>query len=272
MNNQSLLHILRNELKSLDDFLSALQNEKTIHQPDKDFALSKVRNLYDYLLQISCGEQTKTDETATHKHENDETELLKTNIQKGESTSFEEKTKPQIPEDVEHNEIIQEEKIKETAPAPQPTELTEQMTPKKPIKEQPEELKEEKTDLAKNNIVEPALANTEQEAPIVADKFHNKRFRHDDLANQNQKQDLSSKLQSKPITDINKAIGINDRFLFIRELFEGNKAHYHETIDILNNIDTLENALSFINDAFQWDMEAPTTEKFIELIRRKLQA
>ena len=83
---------------------------------------------------------------------------------------------------------------------------------------------------------------------IIADKFQSKKFIHDDISKKNVKKDVSTKLQSKPINDINSAIGLNDKFIFIRELFGNDKEHYHETIQVLNNFDIYENAVNFLNE------------------------
>jgi hypothetical protein len=76
-------------------------------------------------------------------------------------------------------------------------------------------------------------------------------------------------MQSKPIKDLSKAIGVNDKFLFIRELFDGNKEHYHEAIQLLNEIPDYEEAENYLKETFDWNWEAPVTKKFIELIKRK---
>jgi len=105
---------------------------------------------------------------------------------------------------------------------------------------------------------------------VVADKYQNKKtYRHDNLAQQQSKNDLSSMMQSKPITDLTKAIGVNDKFLFIRELFDGNREHYHEAIQLLNEIPTFEEAQTYLHETFNWNWEDPVTKKFIELIKRK---
>ena len=277
MDNQSLLHILQSEIKSLDDLLTSLQNESPIHQLDKDFALSKVRNLYDYLLQIDCGATPTSSKEPAHPHENDEANMLKKNRQV--TTATEKSTAPQPVKEVTaptEKEETQEDRLLTTEDKVQDPEEASSLPPDEEQATEPLSFTKEETSTAeayqeaKNEEIQSEEEPVD-ETPIIADKFTNKRFRHDDLANQNQKQDLSTKLQSKPINDINKAIGINDRFLFIRELFEGNKGHYHETVEILNSIDTFENALAFIQDEFDWDLEAPAAQKFVDLIRRKLQ-
>ena len=79
-------------------------------------------------------------------------------------------------------------------------------------------------------------------------------------------------MQSKPINDINNAIGLNDKFIFIRELFGNNKELYHETIQVLNNFDTFENAVTFLNENFDWAEDDTNFERLKELVRRKYSA
>lgn len=76
-------------------------------------------------------------------------------------------------------------------------------------------------------------------------------------------------MQSRPIHDLSKAIGLNDKFLFIRELFNGDKDKYHEAIQIINEMPSLEQAEAYINERFNWDDELPEVKKFMDLVRRK---
>jgi hypothetical protein len=79
-------------------------------------------------------------------------------------------------------------------------------------------------------------------------------------------------MQSKPIQDIASAISLNDKFIFIRELFKGDKEQYFETIQLLNNFDTYENAIGFLNENFDWEAEDPNFERLKELVKRKFAA
>lgn len=62
--------------------------------------------------------------------------------------------------------------------------------------------------------------------------------------------------------DIREYIGINDKYLFISELFGNNKDAYDEVISEINTFDTEEEAISWLNNTvyqqYQWkdDMEA----------------
>lgn len=112
--------------------------------------------------------------------------------------------------------------------------------------------------------------NHEENSAILADKYQGKRkFRNEVIAEQHQKIDMQSKLQNKPITDLAKAIGINDKFLFIKELFGGNADLYNQTIKHLNQVTDLNEAIIHIQENFDWDADNETAMAFIDLVRRK---
>ena len=104
---------------------------------------------------------------------------------------------------------------------------------------------------------------------ILAEKFQGKRkSRNEALANG--KKDVASKLQNKAIGDLTKAIGINDKFLFTKELFKGNAESYSRTIKQLNEFDDINDALIYIQENFQWDDRNEAANQLIDLVRRKL--
>ena len=80
---------------------------------------------------------------------------------------------------------------------------------------------------------------------------------------------IGEKLINNKLSDIQTAIGINDRFLFIRELFENNTEAYNSSIKFINET----NNISVIEDHFKsntnWDFENPTVIQFMELTKRK---
>jgi hypothetical protein len=111
-------------------------------------------------------------------------------------------------------------------------------------------------------------------AEVIGEKLRgNRKFVHDELAEKVQagRQDLTSALQSKPIENIEKAIGINDKFLFIKELFRNNGQLYKETVEKLDTSKNLDEALSHIRDGFSWDEKDPVVQKFTDIIRRRHQ-
>ena len=73
----------------------------------------------------------------------------------------------------------------------------------------------------------------------------------------------------KPVKDLTKAIGINDRFLFQRELFGDNADLLNQTIAQVNQMASLEEAENFISANFNWDQNNSTVIAFNQLIGRR---
>lgn len=71
------------------------------------------------------------------------------------------------------------------------------------------------------------------------------------------------------ISDLKKAIGINDRFLFQRELFNSNSEVYNQVIDQINEMHNYESAIAFIKGNFNWNTEDEATITFLELVKRR---
>jgi len=84
---------------------------------------------------------------------------------------------------------------------------------------------------------------------------------------------LGDKLGRTPITDLKKAIGINQKFLFINELFQQNADEYNASVDFINKADSLDDAHIYINsklvNRYEWDLESKHVDNFMELVERK---
>jgi hypothetical protein len=104
---------------------------------------------------------------------------------------------------------------------------------------------------------------------ILAEKISQQEASHINEARAQQVNDLSSRLQTAPLSSMALGIGLNDKFLYIRELFNGDKDMFDRVIKYLDKTDTLENALLFINYHFAWDNESEAAQKFITLIHRR---
>ena len=72
------------------------------------------------------------------------------------------------------------------------------------------------------------------------------------------------------ITDLRKAIGLNDRFLMIRDLFDGDAARYEDTITTLNEFDDLDECMIYIVENFVWNPDSEGAKLLVSLIERKL--
>lgn len=163
---------------------------------------------------------------------------------------------------------IVEKKLEYTEPVIEKILVNEPITPK--IISEKEKLKIEiqKEEPIIQNIVQSQPEKfLKKENEIIADMFENKRSVNEKIATN--KKDLATKFKDNPIKDINSAIGLNDKFLFIRELFDNNSDKFTSSIDKLNNFENLDQAMQYINTEFKWNNENPVSNKFLELIYRR---
>ncbi|MEO3404232.1 hypothetical protein AAFN85_10035 [Mucilaginibacter sp. CAU 1740] len=76
-----------------------------------------------------------------------------------------------------------------------------------------------------------------------------------------------------PVTDLKSAINLNDKLLYIKDLFNGYSLAYSEAIEIVNRFNTFEEAERFLKTNYvvknNWESKASTTEKFYALLRRR---
>ncbi|TMI85975.1 MAG: hypothetical protein E6H10_01475 [Bacteroidetes bacterium] len=80
-------------------------------------------------------------------------------------------------------------------------------------------------------------------------------------------------LKHEPIKDLRKAIGINDRFVFINELFRGDEPMYERSIKTINSFHIYPEAEYWINRELVvklgWDKESEIVRHFYQLVKRR---
>ena len=84
---------------------------------------------------------------------------------------------------------------------------------------------------------------------------------------------LAEQLHPQTITDLKPAISLNDKLLFIKELFNGYSLAYSEAIEILNRFTSFNEADLFLKknyaDKNNWNDKAETSGKFYALLKRR---
>jgi hypothetical protein len=92
---------------------------------------------------------------------------------------------------------------------------------------------------------------------------------------QGQDPTLADKLQHSVLNSLQSAIGINDKFLFVNELFNGSMEKYNRSIANLDDLKTLNGALIYLNELrieLQWNSSNEAYKKLLELVHRKFGA
>ena len=82
--------------------------------------------------------------------------------------------------------------------------------------------------------------------------------------------DLSDQLKAKPITSLSEAIGISDKFLFIGEIFDGNKDAYTQAISRLDKAESLQDARAIIMSYTGENAENEAVNQLLDLVKLKL--
>ena len=84
--------------------------------------------------------------------------------------------------------------------------------------------------------------------------------------------ELSSRLNDEPVKDLKKAIGVNDRFLYINELFRGDEVMYERSIKTINSFSIWPEAEYWIKRELKTKLgwiDNPTVRQFDQLVKRR---
>lgn len=82
--------------------------------------------------------------------------------------------------------------------------------------------------------------------------------------------DAASELRrQEPVDDLRRAIGINDKFLLIRDLFEGDGAAYERAVGALNACGSLDDCMIYIAEHYAWNPDSDGARLLMELLERK---
>jgi hypothetical protein len=85
--------------------------------------------------------------------------------------------------------------------------------------------------------------------------------------------ELGAVLKSSPVKELRKAIGVNDRFVFINELFRGDEAMYERSIKTINNFRIFPEAQYWMERELKiklgWDDSREIVQHFYQLVKRR---
>ena len=79
---------------------------------------------------------------------------------------------------------------------------------------------------------------------------------------------LEYKISNSPVESIKTSIGINDRYQYIRELFEGNAETFSRAVGELDNLNSIQEAVTYLQQNYTWKKN-DTSLKFVNLVKRR---
>ncbi|MBL3656854.1 hypothetical protein [Fulvivirga sediminis] len=112
--------------------------------------------------------------------------------------------------------------------------------------------------------------NSEPNAkPQINSRFDVKKSILNDSHAEN-KQTLGDVHRNRKIESIKKSISINQRFMFINLLFDGDESAFNSVIDYLETLDSQRDAEGFIATQYPfWDHESEEVQEFMEIISKR---
>ena len=103
---------------------------------------------------------------------------------------------------------------------------------------------------------------------ILAEKFSAESSINENLAGK-RNPETDKKLIGQPIDNISRNIGINDRFLIIRELFEGDSDQFSLLLGKLDSAENYQDATGILEERFAELMDHEGVEILKTLVKRR---
>ncbi|MBC8487583.1 MAG: hypothetical protein H8D45_16255 [Bacteroidetes bacterium] len=238
MDNKSYFDSVEKLLDELRELITRQKNDPAgIAKIDIDLTLEKIRQIYDIYLGTDKNNIGVEPANVAEK-----------------SDIIEEEPEPPSPI-FEVQEQVVGDKLTETTESVEEVELKDEK-PEPEIEQAP----------SSGDIIDLFSDST------VADKFSEKKAVVDKVSEEKQEESIADKMQKDKITDLKSAIGINEKFYFINELFDGNMKDYNETIEVLAGFKTLEEATNYvkeIKEKYKWDEGSDAVKQLTDFIERR---
>jgi hypothetical protein len=81
---------------------------------------------------------------------------------------------------------------------------------------------------------------------------------------------LGDDINHSKINSLREGIGLNDKFLMIRDLFDGDDEAYDEALTALDSMETLDDCMIHIIENYAWNPDTEGSKFIMQLLERKL--
>ena len=186
--------------------------------------------------------------------------------------SLESKLSPIDLSDPEPVELDFDEELDGDLPEEAPAEIAEEVPAEAPV-----EIAEEIPAEAPAEIAEEAPAEPEVELDLFGEPV----LRVNEKLGAGRSRSVGEKMEQKEawrtampgaaVKDVRSAISLNDRVLFIRELFGGDAGLFQKAVDDINAMGSLDEMVAYVNERHPgWDLDSDTVYRLMMAVRRKL--
>jgi hypothetical protein len=265
------LNVIREEICVLLDTLAEqkdiiMKHKQRIPQIEIDIMMSNIRKLYEFFHELDKLNSMQRTPSGYMPETREQDPVFNENQE-------EEKPKETMIPDVAPEEDRMKIPVEEIKIPPPPQEIVEKQelpaiteVPKvSPVADTKKGGKEKKS-------LPDLFAETEKIS--LADKYKNsgQTSVHERISTGKSEKTVADKIGDAPLPDLKAAIGINDKFLFINELFKGDLQEYNRTIDRLNAASVMADAEEILEekaDQFEWSKKADVEARLKSFVNRK---
>lgn len=300
MATQELHRQIESRLKHLLDLQTEMQQHaSSIPYAEIDLFLQKVRQLYEASLLLHhhnalrtmeeleaaiaerYARQTEAVKVASIGTDNNRISQVETVSEIQNTTVIPEQEKPVVQViAATPKEVIKEEKPEITLPPAAEKTIRQEVSPvqqaiqelisDRGIKQDPESATQS---IPKTKKISGDLHEMFDEVPTLAGKFEEHETLGERIATSATPTRVGEKMQRKAVKDLKAAIGLNEKFQFINQLFGGDAGTYHHSIELLNSCASVDAAKNYVNSTlqpkYQWDMNSSPVTLFIDLVERR---
>ena len=109
----------------------------------------------------------------------------------------------------------------------------------------------------------PLLSLYEDDAPVLGEQFRETPSVADAIACP------KGVAESTPVTSLREAIGVADRYMFIRELFDGDDEAYEAAVTNLDKLTSFDDCVIYISENYVWRAQSDAAKSIMSLLKRK---
>ncbi|MGQ8336037.1 hypothetical protein ACUNWD_05755 [Sunxiuqinia sp. A32] len=279
MDQKKLLQIIKKDLLELNELTEELTNNDTISKLEIEIALSKsklVMQEFELLKEQSASFTIQSEKLGTPIKSEVKSKSELDNAEKEEYRSEKEEAIEEIsvlendPMASPKTNEIKEDKLEVEKEAPsaenQDTiEPTKQETPQPEAAESELVQEEEKLEEEFETSDQENEEESDEKIKIVGERFTKEKSLNDVMSDS---KTLDQKFATSSIQKIETAIGLNDRFQYIRELFNGDSDLFRSTVQQLDEMSNINEAVNHLSTNFKWKKNE-TSLKFVQLVKRR---
>lgn len=260
---------LIDNIKMHSDRLTESQNVPIL---ELSVILSKITRLHEktvILKYLLAKEQNHEDEEFGIEDIYQEKQKLESELSSSAQATSDESTP--APEEEEKTEVPRPENEVKAEKESEAQKVAEKEEETEKVEEAPQVDKEEEDQATIEDIKEEILADFPKEAEAKPKEMPdlNQQYAGDEDPS------LSEQLRKQPIADLMTAIGLNERYLYANELFEGDIEAFREVIKILNEFEHREQAVEYFKDqlipTYEWKADHDLVKALYLLVERRYQ-